>query len=253
MPTRVGIAHRVVDNVGVAVVGLQVVGVGQYGVRRVEPAQHWVVHPPVHVHQAEQVVMLVAGEAPGQLGAGLRPCQRLPSGTVPFSAPRVERGPRDRAAVHLSPTRRRGLRPPSRVCCRTPPSAAAPRPVDGNRGGKNPSFTQPPTGSPTAVGVLLPCYPSSLASLACSSCASFPANTPWPASPIPSTSAKCRPATLWWIPRRSWGSAPSGRVRAFYAQWGALIYRVTQEPKKNYQTQSHKRNEDTCIPVWIIL
>lgn len=63
IPAWVGKSQRVVEAVGIAVVGLGVVFLLDDDVGREHAAHGGVVHATVHVYQAEAVVVLVQGEA----------------------------------------------------------------------------------------------------------------------------------------------------------------------------------------------
>ena len=63
---RIGKSQRVVEAVGITVVGLGVFRVLYHNIWREHPANNRVVHPAVHVNQAEVAVMLVHAEASGK-------------------------------------------------------------------------------------------------------------------------------------------------------------------------------------------
>jgi len=60
---RVGVAQRVVHAVGVAVEALCSGGVVNESIDGEERAHHWVVHAPVHVDEADMVIVLMQGVA----------------------------------------------------------------------------------------------------------------------------------------------------------------------------------------------
>lgn len=89
MTTRVGVAQGVVDDVGVAVVALEVVLELDVGVRAEELADHGVVDARVHVDELQLLQHLMAGVA--AVGHVFRPvAQRAhPVRIVPRVAPAV--------------------------------------------------------------------------------------------------------------------------------------------------------------------
>ncbi len=69
LPVRIHIFQRVVQAVGVAVEALREVRALDVVVGREETAHHGVVHPAVHINQAEAVQVLVPREAAVEHGS----------------------------------------------------------------------------------------------------------------------------------------------------------------------------------------
>ena len=84
---RVDIFQRVVEAVGVSVVGLGVFRVLYHNVGREHPANKRVVHSAVHVYQAEVAVMFVHAEASVESGTDIIVLKRV---VVSISAPSVK-------------------------------------------------------------------------------------------------------------------------------------------------------------------
>ena len=84
---RIGKSQRVVEAVGVAVVGLGVFRVLYHNVGREHPANKRVIHPSIHVNETKISVMLVHAETTVESGTDIIVLKRV---VVSISAPSVK-------------------------------------------------------------------------------------------------------------------------------------------------------------------